>query len=50
MISKHINLLRIIGLIGGICSGVYTALVTGDVATGAGLIAASFATSGLKAD
>lgn len=48
MTLKHINILRIVGFIGGICSGAYTALAAGDVTTGVGLIAASFATSGLK--
>lgn len=42
------NILRIMGLIGGLLSGAFTIFSTGDVVTGAGLIAASLSAAGLK--
>lgn len=41
------NYLRILGLIGAVCTGAFT-IFSGDVVTGAGIIAAAFSAAGLK--
>lgn len=46
--STKTNVLRIMGLMGGLLSGAFTILSTGDIVTGAGLIAASLSAAGLK--
>lgn len=42
------NLLRVIGLIGAVATGIFTMVGTGDLVTGAGIILAGFSTAGLK--
>lgn len=42
------NILRVVGLIGAVATGIFTMFSTGDLVTGAGIILAGFSTAGLK--